>query len=73
VKALFIKQGQVVKKGQLLLKLDDAIIQQNLVAARQGLESIKTQLCLRKKYLPTPEKFVGSGYWHRSTVDYCKK
>jgi len=48
VKSLFIKQGQVVKKGQLLLKLDDAIIQQNLVAARQGLESIKTQLAYAK-------------------------
>ena len=48
VKALFIKQGQIVKKGQLLLKLDDAIIQQNLVAARQGLESIKTQLAYAK-------------------------
>jgi membrane fusion protein, multidrug efflux system len=48
VKALYVKQGQIVKKGQLLLKLDDAIIQQNLVAARQGLESIKTQLAYAK-------------------------
>ena len=38
----------MVKKGQLLLKLDDAIQQQNLVAARQGLESIKTQLSYAK-------------------------
>ncbi len=48
VKAIYIKQGQQVKKGQLLLKLDDAIIQQNVVAARQGLESIKTQLSYAK-------------------------
>jgi RND family efflux transporter MFP subunit len=48
VKAIYVKQGQLVKKGQLLLKLDDAIIQQNIVAAKQGLESIKTQLSFAK-------------------------
>jgi len=48
VKAIYVKQGQLVKKGQLLLKLDDAIIQQNIVAAKQGLESIKTQLSYAK-------------------------
>ena len=48
VKAIYIKQGQKVKKGQLLLKLDDAVIQQNVVAARQGLQSIKTQLSYAK-------------------------
>lgn len=48
VKALYVKQGQMVKKGQLLLKLDDAVLQQNLVAARQGLETIKTQLSFAK-------------------------
>lgn len=44
VKAIYVKQGDRVKKGQLLLQLDNAVMQQNLVAARQGLESIKTQL-----------------------------
>ncbi len=48
VKAIYVKQGQQVKKGQLLLRLDDAVIQQNVVAARQGLESIKTQLSYAK-------------------------
>lgn len=48
VKAIYVKQGQQVKKGQLLLKLDDAVIQQNVIAARQGLESIKTQLSFAK-------------------------
>ena len=48
IKAIYVKQGALVKKGQLLLKLDDAIQQQNLVAARQGLESIKTQLSYAK-------------------------
>lgn len=48
VKAIYVKQGQQVKKGQLLLKLDNAVVQQNVVAARQGLESIKTQLSYAK-------------------------
>ncbi|MCW3089060.1 MAG: efflux transporter periplasmic adaptor subunit [Ferruginibacter sp.] len=48
VKAIYVKQGDYVKKGQLLLKLDDAVVQQNVVAARQGLESIKTQLSYAK-------------------------
>ena len=44
VKAVDVVQGQYVKKGQALLKLDDAIMQQQVVAARQQLEGIKTQL-----------------------------
>jgi len=48
VKAMFVVQGQSVKKGQLLLKLDDAIIRQQVVAARQQLEGIKTQLSFAK-------------------------
>ncbi len=44
VKAVYVVQGQYVKKGQALLKLDDAIMQQLVVAARQQLEGIKTQL-----------------------------
>lgn len=46
VKAIYVKQGDVVKKGQLLLKLDDAVLQQNLVASKQSMERIKTQLAL---------------------------
>ncbi len=48
VKAVYVKQGQFVKKGQLLLKLDDAIMRQSVVAARQQLEGIKTQLSYAK-------------------------
>lgn len=44
VKAIYVKQGQKVSKGQLLLKLDDAIVQQQVNAARQQLSGIKTQL-----------------------------
>jgi len=48
VKAVYVKQGQYVKKGQLLLKLDAAIAQQQVTAARQQLEGIKTQLGFAK-------------------------
>ncbi len=44
VKALYVKRGDNVKKGQLLLKLDDAIARQSVITAEQGLETLKTQL-----------------------------
>lgn len=44
VKKIFVQKGSYVKKGQLLMKLEDAIIRQNVAAALQGIESIKTQL-----------------------------
>ena len=48
VKGLFVKRGDVVPKGKLLLKLDDAIQRQALIAAEQGLETLKTQLSFAK-------------------------
>lgn len=48
VRAVYVREGQQVKKGQLLLKLDDAIMQQQVVAARQQLQGIKTQLAFAK-------------------------
>lgn len=48
VKAVYVKEGQFVKKGQLLLKLDDIIMRQNVVAARQGMEATKNQLELAR-------------------------
>ncbi len=44
IRAIYIQQGQFVKKGQLLLRLDDAIMRQSVIAAKQQLEGIKTQL-----------------------------
>lgn len=48
VRELYIKKGDMVSKGQLILKLDDAIIKQSMVAAEQGLQTIKTQLAFAK-------------------------
>ena len=48
VKEIYVKQGQLVKKGQLVLKLDDAIIRQQIEAAKKGMDLIKTQLGFAK-------------------------
>lgn len=48
VKQVLVKQGQQVRKGQLLLKLDDAVVRQQVTAATQQLQGIKTQLGLAK-------------------------
>lgn len=41
VKELYVKQGDMVHKGQLLLKLDDAIIKQQLAQAQSQLAYVK--------------------------------
>jgi RND family efflux transporter MFP subunit len=46
VKAIYIKQGSVVKKGQLLLKLDGALQQEALATAQQAISGAKAQLTL---------------------------
>ncbi len=46
VTAMHVKKGDRVHKGQLLLKLDDAIARQNVVAIRQSMASVRTQLAL---------------------------
>lgn len=48
VRAIYVKRGDYVKKGQLLLKLDDAIVKQQVAASLQSTETIKTQLALAK-------------------------
>jgi RND family efflux transporter MFP subunit len=48
IKAIYVKQGDNIKIGQLILKLDDAVAQQNVTAVKQQLGSIKAQLDLAK-------------------------
>ncbi len=48
VKAIYVKQGQFVKNGQLILKLEDAIIRQQIIAAQKAMEVTKTQLAFAK-------------------------
>lgn len=48
VKAVYVRQGDRVQKGQTLLKLDDAVARQNLAAAQQQLGGLKAQLAQAK-------------------------
>ncbi|MBP6432303.1 MAG: efflux RND transporter periplasmic adaptor subunit [Ferruginibacter sp.] len=48
VKAIYIREGQFVKRGQLVLKLDDAIVRQQIQAAKKAMDGIKTQLGFAK-------------------------
>lgn len=43
VKAVYVKQGQQVRKGQTILKLDDEIARQAVVQAQQGVSGAKAQ------------------------------
>ena len=48
VKEIYVKKGDMVKKGQLLLKLDDAVLQQQLATAKQQLAFAKNLYDRRK-------------------------
>jgi len=48
VRALYVKQGDYVKKGQLLLKLDDAVLRQQIEQATVQLNLAKTVYERRK-------------------------
>lgn len=44
VKAIYVKTGQRVGKGQLILKLDDAMARQGVIAAQQQTGQLKARL-----------------------------
>ena len=44
IKAVYVKAGQKVSKGQLILKLDDAMARQGVVAAQQQTGVLKARL-----------------------------
>lgn len=48
VKAIYISKGQTVRKGQLVLKLDDAIVRRNIAAAKQSKQSMVSQYNMAK-------------------------
>jgi len=43
VKAVYVTEGQSVRKGQVILKLDDALARQQLVAAKQQIAGLESQ------------------------------
>jgi RND family efflux transporter MFP subunit len=49
VKSVNVKQGQVVRKGQLILKLDDAIARQQVAGAQSQYDLAKTNYDRRKR------------------------
>jgi membrane fusion protein, multidrug efflux system len=48
VKEIYVKKGDMVKKGQLLLKLDDVVLQQQMATANQQLDFAKNLYERRK-------------------------
>lgn len=48
VRALFVKQGDYVRKGQTLLKLDDALLRQQVSGVEHQRATVKSQLELAK-------------------------
>ena len=48
VRAIYINRGDRVKKGQLILQLDNSMIKQSAAAATQNIETLKSQAALAK-------------------------
>ena len=48
IKAIYVKQGDYIKKGQLILKLDNSIASQNVNAIREQMVSVRAQLELAR-------------------------
>jgi RND family efflux transporter MFP subunit len=48
VRAIYIKRGDRVKRGQLILQLDNSMIKQSAAAATQNIETLKSQAALAK-------------------------
>ncbi|HRP17898.1 MAG TPA: efflux RND transporter periplasmic adaptor subunit [Ginsengibacter sp.] len=48
IKAIYVKQGDRIRKGQLVLKLDDEVIRQNVAAIKQQMGTVNAQLELAK-------------------------
>jgi len=68
VRQLFVKKGDNVRKGQLLLKLDDAVARQNVVAMRQSMGSVKTQLDLARSVYQRQKNL-----WSQQKFSYCRQ
>ncbi len=48
IKAIYVKQGDHINRGQLILKLDNSVALQNVNAIREQMVSVKAQLELAK-------------------------
>jgi membrane fusion protein, multidrug efflux system len=68
VRAIYVKEGQYITKGQLVLKLDNAIVNQQVqsanqqaLAASQALEGLRTQLAFAKNILVRQQNLWNQG------------
>ena len=66
VRQLYVKTGDKVQKGQLLAKLDDAVM-------LQQMDALKTQLDYAENHLQPAEKSLGPGHWDGSAIGYSKE
>nr|MDQ6890862.1 efflux RND transporter periplasmic adaptor subunit [Bacteroidota bacterium] len=48
IKNIYVKQGDYVHKGQLVLRLDNSVARQNVAAVKQQINSVQAQLQLAK-------------------------
>jgi len=63
VRAIYVKRGDNVRKGQLLLQLDNTLIKQSAAAAAQNIETLKSQAALAKSVYEKQKKPLGAKYW----------
>jgi membrane fusion protein (multidrug efflux system) len=61
VKEVLVRQGDAVRQGQLLLRLDDAITKQSLAAAEQRLAELNTQIAYSKDLLKRQQNLWSQG------------
>jgi membrane fusion protein, multidrug efflux system len=61
VKEIFVQKGAYVKKGQLLLRLDDAIYRQNLIAGNESIKTLRSQLSLATDLLQRQQNLWSQG------------
>lgn len=61
VREIHVQKGSYVKKGQLLLKLDDAIYRQNLIAGTESIKTLRSQLNLAKELLQRQQNLWSQG------------
>jgi RND family efflux transporter MFP subunit len=61
VKQVLVTKGQMVKKGQLLLTLDDAIYRQNIIASKQSIQTLRTQQNLATELLKRQQNLWNQG------------
>ncbi len=48
VRSLYVKRGDLVRKGQLILQLDNTMVKQSAAAASNNVETLKAQAALAK-------------------------